>query len=85
MFAKRGHKKPRPVDPGEACCRSSSVAVLLAAARPDEGEGLAVFDEVGVDRSGEARIVELDREVVAAFAGALRPGGPDLGVMRCTA
>ena len=37
------------------------------------------LDEVGVDRSGEARIVELDREVVAAFVGALRPGGPDLG------
>src|SRR5262249_10846759 len=27
----------------------------------------------------EARIVELDREVVAALVGAFRPGGPDLG------
>jgi hypothetical protein len=61
------------------------VAVRLAAARPDEGEGLAVLDEVGVDRCREARIVKLDREIVAALVGALRPGGPDLGVMRCTA
>ena len=27
----------------------------------------------------EARIVQLDREIIAALAGALRPGGPDLG------
>ena len=67
--------------PGGARGRSGSVAVLLAAAGPDEGEGLAVLvvEEIGVDRSVEARIVELDREIVAALAGALRPGGPDLG------
>src|SRR5260370_24542015 len=58
-----------------------SVAVGPAAARPDQAEGLAVFviEEVGVDRRGEARIVELDREVIAALAGALRPRGTDLG------
>src|SRR6266849_7991239 len=60
--------------------RYRSVAVGPAAARPDEAEGLAAFvvEEVGVDRRVEARIVELDREVIAALAGALRPGGADL-------
>jgi hypothetical protein len=64
-----------------------SIAVLLATTRPDEGKGLAAFvvEEVGVDRSGEARIVELDREIIAALGGALRPGGSDLGLMRRTA
>src|ERR1700738_1744906 len=73
--------KPRPIVPGGARCWSGLLAVLLAAAGPDEGEGLAVWvvEEVGVDRSGEARIVQLDREVVAALVGALRPGGSDLG------
>src|SRR5216684_5137569 len=58
-----------------------SVAVGLAAAGPDEGVGLGaiVVEEVGVDWSVEARIVQLDREIIAALAGALRPGGPDLG------
>src|SRR5258707_11125467 len=58
-----------------------SVAVGPAAARTDQDEGLAAFviEEVGVDRRGEAWIVELDREVIAALAGALRPGGADLG------
>src|SRR6516162_8287130 len=51
---------------------------LLAAAGPDQGERLAVLDQIGVDRSGEARVVEFDREVVAPFVGALRPGGADL-------
>ena len=64
-----------------------SVAVGLAAAGPDQGVGLgvSVVEEVGVDRSVEARIVQLDREIITALGGALRPGGPDLSVMRCTA
>ena len=55
--------------------------------RPDQGVAVALFvvEEVRVDRSVEARIVELDREVVALFGGALGPGGADLGLMRCTA
>src|SRR5258708_38869583 len=63
------------------CRRCWSVTVGPAAARPDQAEGLAAFviEEVGVDRRGEARIVQLDREGIAAFAGALRPGGADLG------
>ncbi len=69
--------KPRPGF-GRGFVVSGSVAVGLAAARPDEGEALAVFvvEEVGVDRRVEARVVQLDREVVAALARALRPGCP---------
>src|SRR5258708_11607585 len=63
------------------CHLCRSVAIGPAAARPDQAEGLAAFviEEVGVDRRREARIVELDREVIAALAGALRPRGADLG------
>src|SRR5579883_2644016 len=52
-----------------------------AAARPDQGIGLArlVVEQVGEDRAGEAWIVELDREVVAAFVRPLGPGRADLG------
>src|SRR5262249_9433324 len=76
-----GTEIPRPVDPkrGLAAAGLALVAVRLTAARPNEGEGFAVLDEVGVDRYREARIVELDREIVAALVGALRPRGPDLG------
>src|SRR3984957_19859508 len=57
------------------------VAVLAAGARPDECVAVAVLvvEEVGIDRRVEARVVQLDREIVAALVGALRPGGPDLG------
>ena len=57
------------------------VAVGLAVAGPDEGVAFAIFviEQVGVDRRVEARIVQLDRDIVAAFGGALRPPGPDLG------
>src|SRR5258707_15649673 len=62
------------------CRRCRSVAVRPAGARPDQAEGLAAFviEQVGVDRRGEAWIVELDREVIAALVGALRPRGADL-------
>jgi hypothetical protein len=74
------NEKPRPADRTGLCGKRPSVAVRLAAG-PDEGEGLGIFvvEEVGVNRSVEARIVELDREIIAALAGALRPGGSDLG------
>jgi len=44
-----------------------SVGVDHAAAGPDEGEAYAVLvlDEVRIDRSVEARIVQLDREMAA--------------------
>src|SRR5215471_3073770 len=78
MFVQRAARGPPPGGSGRGLLQSGSLAVLLAAAGPDEVEGVAVLDEVGVDRDGEARIVQLDREIVAAFAGALRPGGSDL-------
>jgi hypothetical protein len=63
-----------------------SVAAGLAAAEPYEGVAVAFFvvEAVGVDPRVEARIVQLDREVVAALFGALRSGGPYLCVMWCT-
>ena len=63
-----------------------SIAAALSAAGPDQGVGLGAFvvEEVRVDRRIEARIVELDREIIAAVVGALGPGGPDLGFMWCT-
>src|SRR5258708_25129954 len=73
-------KAPPGLLPCGQCCRWRSVAVRPAATRPDQAEGLAAFviEEVGVDRRGEARVVELDREIIAALVGALRPGGADL-------
>src|SRR5713226_8564442 len=73
-------ENPARIAPGGALLPVRSVAVRPAAARPDEAEGLAAFvvEEVGVDRRVEARIVELDRKIIAALAGALRPGGADL-------
>ena len=38
-----------------------------------------VLEQVSIDRPREQGIVELEREVVAAFFGALRPGCTDLG------
>jgi len=61
--------------------------LLGLAAGPDEGE-LAVglgFDEGSVDGSRKARIVELDREVLAACAGGLFPSRAELDLMRSTA
>src|SRR5215211_4164568 len=52
-----GAKTP-PGGSGRGSLRSGSLAVLLAAAGPDEIEDVAVLDEVGVDRDGEARIVQ---------------------------
>src|SRR5580658_5265886 len=78
MEAKR---TPRAEGSGGASLRVGSVAVLPAAARPDQIVGLAVLgiEQVGVDGGVEARIVELDREVVAALGGALGPRRADLG------
>ncbi len=72
---------------GGALAPIGSVAVGLATAGPDEREALAVLvvEEVSVDWSGEARIVEFDREIIAAFGRALGPSGANLDVMRCAA
>src|SRR5215472_7249438 len=52
--------------------RSASVGAL-ARARPDEGVTFAslVTEQVRIDRRVEGRIVELEREILAAFFGAL--------------
>src|SRR6185437_15216964 len=73
-------RKPRPAEPDGALAERASV-VVLARARPDEGVAFAVLvvEQVRVDRRVEGGIVELEREVVAALFGALRPGGSDLG------
>ena len=84
LKAARETQEPR-LRGGGADNPSGSVAV---AARPDQAETLFAFDldQRGVDRSREARIVELDREIFAvAVADGLLPGGAELGVMRCTA
>src|SRR3954467_7632591 len=65
---------------GVAGRRFQSVAV---AARPDQGvgPGLVGFDQGGVDRSGEARVVQLDREILTTLAGGLLPGGPEFDLI----
>jgi len=79
--------RPRQVRPGGALARGSLPAAAAVGAGPDEAVAFAflVVEEVGVDWSGEARIVQLEAEIIAALVGALGPGGADLGVMRCTA
>src|ERR1700755_3293136 len=61
--------------------RAGALLAVLARSRPEQGEAFAalVIEQVRVDRRVEGGIVELEREVVAAFLGALRPGGADLG------
>jgi hypothetical protein len=58
-----------------------------AGAGPDELEAFLAFhlDQGGVDRSREARVVQLDREVVAfGVLGGLLPGRAQLDIMWCT-
>ena len=51
------------------------LAVLLAAAGPDEGVAFAAFivEEVGVDWGAEARIIQLDRDIISPFGGTFGP------------
>jgi hypothetical protein len=80
-------EKPARIAPGGRCRRRSSVALAAIGTGPDEAAGLCSFvmDEVGVDRRAEARIVELDREVVAALGRALRPTRTYLHFLHSTA
>ena len=73
-------QKAPPGGPGGALGGAGLLAVLLAAARPDQGVALAIWiiEQVGVDGRTEARVVELEGEIVAALLRLLRPGGPDL-------
>ena len=69
-------------------CPAGPLGSVPARAGPDELVAIFAFHlgERRVDRSGEARIVELNREVVAVgLCRALLPGGAELDVLRCTA
>ena len=57
-------------------------ASIPVGARPDQLVAVLAFDlgERCVDRGGEARIVQLDREIVAILLGALLPGRTELDV-----
>ena len=76
-----------PGPAGRGFVRELLAAAAAVRAGPDEAVALAVLvgEEVGEDRRVEARIVELEAQIVAALVGALRPGGADLNFMRCTA
>jgi hypothetical protein len=65
----------------------ASVAPAAVGAGPNQAVALTflVVEEVGVDGSIEARIIELEAEIIAALVGALGPCGSDLNFMRCTA
>src|SRR5580704_5284458 len=73
----QGDAPPGPAGRG---IMGRSVAPAAVGAGPDQAVALAVFvvEEVGEDRGGEARIVELQTQIVAALVGALGPGGADL-------
>src|SRR4051812_37981948 len=71
--------KNAPLRRAERCTCAILVGV---AARPDEGECtlLLALDQRGVDGRREARIIELDREVIAAgLSGGLLPSGAEFG------
>src|SRR5260370_41405087 len=74
-------QKAPPGGSGGALGGVGFLAVLLAATWPDQGVALAIriIEQVGEDRCGEARVVELEGEVGPALVRLLRPGGPDLG------
>jgi len=63
-----------------------ALLAVLARPRPQQGVSFTtlVVEQVRIDRRVEGGIVELEREVVATFLGALRPGCADLGLMWCT-
>src|SRR6267143_3307830 len=65
-----------PGGPDEAAWERALLAVL-ARPRPQQGVAFAtlVVEQVRVDGRREGGIVELEREIVATFLGALRPGG----------
>lgn len=70
-----------PPDTSGGASSVVSFSIAAAGAGPDQAVALAVVvvEEVGEDRGGEAGIVELEPEIIAAFAGALGPGGTDFG------
>jgi hypothetical protein len=77
-----------PARTGRAGIAGTSVAVAATiGAGPDQAVTLAVLviEEIGEDRGVEARIVELEAQIVAPLVGAPGPGRPDLDLMRRSA
>src|ERR1700722_5129477 len=73
-------RKPRPeTGRGRGAC--GALLAVLSRPRPEQREAFTalIVEQVGVDWCIEGGVVDLEREVVAAFLGALRPGGTDLG------
>src|ERR1700722_15582026 len=72
-------RKPRPgTGRGRGAC--GALLAVLSRPRPEQREAFTalIVEQVRVDWCIEGGVVELEREVVAAFLGALRPGGADL-------
>src|SRR5690606_16917980 len=60
--------------------RGLRAAAALWSAGPDQAVSALDLHQGGVDRSREAGIVELDREVVAVLLALALPGGAELGL-----
>src|SRR6516165_8463237 len=77
------NRSPARKTPGGA---ERALLAVLPRPRPQQSVTFAAFvvEQVRVDRRVEGGIVELKREVVAALLGTLRPGGPNLSLMRST-
>ena len=87
FFRRRcGHER-RKNPASEEAGRVDPVGSVAVAAGPDQREAVVALSlhQRGVDRGREARIVELNREILAiAVAGGLLPGSSELRVMWCT-
>ena len=72
-------RKPRPgTGRGRGAC--GALLAVLSRPRPEQREAFTalIVEQVRVDWCIEGGVVELEREVVAAFLGALGPSGADL-------
>src|SRR5712671_5311334 len=83
---KRGLTSEAPPGGPDGAAWKRALLAVLPRPRPQQGVSFAtlVVEQVGVDGRREGGIVELEREIVATFLGALRPGGTYLGFMWCT-
>ena len=79
--------KAPPGPAGRGIVGTSVAVAATVGAGPDQAVALAVLviEEVGEDRGVEARIVELEAQIVAPLVGAPGPGRSDLNLMRCSA
>src|SRR5882724_12518282 len=77
----RYNKRNAPSGGPDRAAWERALLAVFPRPRPQQGVSFAtlVVEQVRVDRRVEGGIVELEREIVATFLGALRPGGADLG------